>query len=110
MSNVGFDTLHKENASVEDTLQLIIDFINQYSNDGFAKSIAQRLRKDYAGKEEFLQALFDYYCRNVEYLLDPPGIEQVYTPARTIHEGKGDCKKAAIFLASVLHAAGIEPI
>ena len=110
MPNVGFDKLHKKNATVDDTLALIIDFVREYSADGFAKSVAKRLHATYPDKHDFLRALFDYYCRNIEYCLDPDGIEQVYTPARTISEGKGDCKKASIFLASVLQAAGIEPV
>lgn len=99
----------QKNATVHDTLDLIVDFVIQYSHDGFAMEVVRKL-SPVTDKNKFLRDLFDYYCRNVEYLLDPEGIEQVYTPARTIYEGKGDCKKAAIFLASVLKAAGIEPV
>lgn len=108
MANLGFDTLHNQNATVDDTLALIVDFVNQYSKDGFAKDVAAKLNT--GDKHQFIRNLFDYYCRNVDYILDQPGIEKVYTPARTIYEGKGDCKKAATFLASVLKAGGVEPI
>lgn len=108
MATLGFDTLHNKNATVDDTLALIVDFVNEYSRDGFAKDCAAKLNT--GDKHQFIRNLFDYYCRNVDYILDTPGIEKVYTPARTIYEGKGDCKKAATFIASVLKAGGVEPI
>jgi hypothetical protein len=110
VANVGFDKLITDDADVDDTLNLIVHTVNTYSKDGFVKQVVKKLTTPVQSREEFIHALFDYYCRNVSYLLDQPGIEKVYTPARTIDEGEGDCKKAATFLAAVLEAKGIEPI
>lgn len=109
MENIGFDKLIKKNASVDDTLALIIKSSIECSKMPFVKSIVEKLGPT-TPKSEFIRRVFDYYCRNVEYTLDKEGTESVHTPALVIVNGKGDCKKAATFLASVLIAAGIEPI
>lgn len=109
MQNVGYDKLVKKHASVDDTLALIVHAANTESKSSFIKNLVEKLGPT-TPRDEFLRRVFDYYCRNVTYLLDKNGVEKVYTPARTISEGKGDCKKAATFLASVLIAAGITPV
>lgn len=115
----GFDTLIKKDADTADTLALIISTARDYSRSRFVRECVNKLC---TGKSKYdcIRNVFDFYCRNVEYLLDEKiwsdehgkyvGKEKVYTPARTIAEGKGDCKKASTFIASVLIAAGIEPV
>jgi len=105
-----FDILVKKNADTGDTLSLIISTINSYSESEFVKQCAERLCPPGTDRHQCMRNVFDYYCRNVDYILDKPGKEIVGTPTKTIREGKGDCKKAATFLASVLKAAGIEPV
>ena len=106
----GFDLLVNPDADTADTLALIVRTVNTYSKSPFAKACAAKLCPKSASRLECIRNVFDYYCRNVDYVLDQPGIEKVYTPQRTIIEGGGDCKKSATFLASVLLAAGIEPV
>ena len=102
-------------ASIQDTLRYIINFINKYSADSFAADFAKQL--DPSGdKQQFIKRLFDYICQNGYYKLDEDGEEEVWTPAKTIRtrndQGKFqyDCKKITILIGSVLKAAGIEPV
>lgn len=108
-NEIGFDTLVKKDAGIDDTLRLIISTINKYSSDPFVKQVVHNLGP-VTDRNAFIHKLFDYYCRNVNYLLDNKGTEKVYTPSRIISEGTGDCKKAATFLASVLTSANIPAI
>lgn len=109
MTNVGFDKLIKKNASVEDTLDLIVKVANECSKKSYVNSIVKRFSPIH-DRNEFLRNVFNYYCRNVVYQLDGTGTEEVHNPELTITNGTGDCKKAATFLASILIAAGIEPV
>lgn len=109
-TTAGFNRLVKRDASTADTLSLIVSTVNTYSQNEFVKQCAKKLCPAGSSRMQCLRNVFDYYCRNVRYLLDPPGMEKVYTPALTILEGAGDCKKASTFLAAVLKAAGIEPV
>jgi len=110
VEKVGFDKVVKKNASTEDTLQLIVSTAIHNSKLPFARECAARLCPTGTAKDNCLRNIFEYYCRNVSYKLDPDGSERIYTPNRIIIEGEGDCKKAATFLGSVLMAAGIDPI
>lgn len=104
-----FDILVKQNATVDDTLRLIVNAVNVCSKSPFVLRVAESIAPG-ADKPTFIRALFDYICRNGKYELDTPGTEEVWTPEKTIREGKFDCKKVTVFLASVLKAAGIEPV
>jgi hypothetical protein len=110
VSGVGFDTLIKKDAGTADTLRLIVATAQQYSKKPFSIKAAAELCPPGTSREQCLKNVFEFYCRNVSYILDEPKIEKVYTPERTLSEGAGDCKKAAVFIASILIAAGIEPI
>jgi hypothetical protein len=102
----AFDTLIKADATTDDTLALIVSTAKDYSKHGFAQECAKLLCPPGTDRDTCLRNVFNYYCRNVKYILDQKGIEKVYTPARTISEGEGDCKKAATYIASVLLATG----
>lgn len=106
---VGYDRLVKKNYTVDDTLDLIIKAANDESKSPFVKSIVEKF-SPINDRETFLRQIFDYYCRNVKYKLDEGKIETVWTAARIIDEGIGDCKKAATFLCAVLTAAKIPAI
>jgi hypothetical protein len=99
------------NASTQDTINLIIETINKYSNSAFIEKLSNTLNP-LTDKEAFIKRLFFYVCENVKYKLDAAGVEKVYTPERTIREGEegGDCKKMATLIAAVLKHIGIEPL
>lgn len=104
-----------KDASIQDTLQYIRNFINKYSTDPFVINLAKEF--DASGdKQQFVKRLFNYICENGFYELDEDGHEEVWTPALTIRTRNAagkfqyDCKKITILLGSVLKAAGIEPV
>ena len=110
---MAFDILVKQNATVDDTLQLIVNAINVCSKSPFVKQIVQEISKLHSpvtDKPGFIKALFDWACRNGKYQLDIPGIEEVWTPELTTREQRFDCKKITVLISSVLEAAGIPPI
>lgn len=102
------DTLVKRNASIVDTIKLILLRINTDVHSEFVKQLAMQLHPG-GDQLAYMRRLFDFVCRNVKYQLDKEGKEDVYRPSTTIVNGKGDCKKMTVIIASVLKAVGIEP-
>ena len=107
---MAWEILVNENATVNDTVDLIISTINKYTNSPFVSTLTKELLAKSPNKDAFLKNLFDYVCENVTYQLDPEGHEMVVTPQRLIRDGKGDCKKITTLIASVLSKAGIPPL
>lgn len=116
-----FDILVKQNATVDDTLRLIINAVNHCKSSPFVQKIVDELhlsdrvkspwpqvQQDY--KYEQIKKLFDWICRNAKYKLDNPGIEEVWTPEKVILEGTFDCKKISVLISSVLACAGIDSV
>lgn len=108
MSHVRFDVV-KKNATIPDTLSLIVKAVNICSRSPFVERLTAQL--NYTGdKYAFVKKVFDFVCNNVPYVLDQPGDEEVWTPELTMKEGRGDCKKMTVLIASILKCAGIEPV
>lgn len=103
-----FDILVKKDATVDDTLRLIVNAVNVCSSSPFVNTLVVALNP--SDKNGFPQRLFDYVCRNATYRLDNPGTEEVWTPEKTIREKFFDCKKVSVLLGSVLKAAGFDPV
>ena len=104
---MAFDILIKKDASVDDTLRLIVNAVNVCSKSPFVLDIVRTFQPSDAN---FNKRVFDYVCRNAKYQLDVPGTEEVWTPEKVIREGRFDCKKVTVLLSSVLKAAGFEPV
>lgn len=116
-----FDTLIKKNAKIEDTLENIVKEVNDPGTMAFAHDVAKALEHG-QDKLTFLHDAYDYVTRNVNYILDRDEwrlqngkyvkvpIEEIWTSYKTVSEGVGDCKKMTVLLASILNAAGIEPV
>lgn len=104
-----------KNASIQDTLRYILNFVNRYSTDPFVLHFTNEFNPT-GNKQDFIKRVFDYICKHGEYQLDKDGEEEVWTPAKIIStrnaNGKFqyDCKKITILLGSVLKCAGIEPV
>jgi hypothetical protein len=109
VAEIAFDRKIKSGAGTDDTLALIIRTANIYSKSDYARECAKELCPAGTSRAQCLRNIFDYYCRNVIYKLDPRNKEIVNTPMLTILQGEGDCKKAATWLAAILIAAGIQP-
>jgi len=102
---MAWHSLVKKNATVYDTIGLIIDFARKYPNQ---RTVTEAIRVNDTPRDyEFLQNLFRWVCANVIYLQDKYGKELVYTPDRLMREGKGDCKKMSTFIGAVLNRKGI---
>jgi len=73
------------------------------SLDGDTKEIARKYPRSEKGLREF----FQYVVREVKYKADGPEQETIKYPARTLRDGKGDCKSMSILIASFLKDKGI---
>ncbi len=99
----------KEGATIPDTLKMIVAAVNVCSRSPYVIQLTKQLNPT-GDKKAFIKRLFDWVCVHVPYILDQPGDEEVWTPELTIKEGRGDCKKMTVLIASVLKCAGIEPV
>lgn len=97
-------------ANGDETVKLIVKTINTYAQSPFVKKTVEILKAKSPDKKTFLKNLFGVACKNVEYLMDEPGHEVVYTPQLLMKMGKGDCKKFTTFIGAVLKAAGFDGV
>lgn len=108
-----FDIVVKKNATVDDTLQLIIHAINVCSRSPFVQAVVReisQLHNPQTDPHGFIRELHDWCRRNGKYKLDVPGIEEVWTPELTTRMRQFDCKKITVLCCAVLQAAGLDPI
>lgn len=96
----------KENADAEDTVELILSTIRNYSNSAAVrKIIAATGTAKQQPLMQFLKKLFHYAAENFPYQKDSDGIEMIYTPDKILRDGKTlgiDCKKFTTILGAVL--------
>ena len=57
---------------------------------------------------ETARNIFQFVRRNVRYVLDPPNVQLIRTPADIVHNGTADCKGLAILINSLLANVGIK--
>src|SRR5690606_15110112 len=105
-----FNKTVSPDATGDDTVKLIVQTINTYSQTPFVKKTVEILKKQSPDRMSFLKNLFGVACKNVKYLADSPGHEVVYTPLLLMRMGKGDCKKFTTFIGAVLKAAGYDAV
>lgn len=60
--------------------------------------------------DEQCRAIFSYLVEHVSYRLDPAGEQHIYSPARLLQEGHGDCKSLTMFVVCCLHCLGVRHI
>lgn len=99
-----------ENATVQDTVNLIRQTVNKYADSQVVKNLVKKLQAESTTKENFLENLFSFACKHVSYLRDENGHEKVYTPERLLREGRGDCKKFSTLIGATLKRAGFNPV
>lgn len=73
-------------------------------NEMHLLDIIQKNSYDIDGK---CQSIFAYLADNVNYLLDPDGVQYIKSPSRLLMDRNGDCKSLTMFLVSCLHCLGI---
>ena len=100
----------KHGATSSDVINFIVGEVNKHAQTPFAKFVVKKLSFGNPTRDEFIKRVFDYVCHSVNYLRDPHGKEIIFTPKLLINRGRGDCKKQTLFIATILKAAGIEPI
>lgn len=105
----NFVSTVKNSASSDDVIKFIVNSVNEHSKTPFAHMVVKALSFGKPTRDEFIKRVFDYVCKNVDYLRDPIGKEVLFTPKLLINRGKGDCKKQTLFIATILKASGIEP-
>jgi len=90
----------KSRANTSDTVKLILETIENFSNTETVVRISNKLNCQ--RNEAFLRRLFNFVCNNVVYERDPIGKERVTTPKRLLLDGVGDCKKMTTFIGAIL--------
>jgi hypothetical protein len=98
-----------KDATVDDTLHTVIDFINDYSKSAFIKAAAKEFGP-VGDKKAYMERVYDWITSNIDYKEDFPGVETIFTPQLTVLFKKADCKKQTILAACILNAAGITPV
>jgi len=99
--------LVKENYDQSDTVELIIDSINEYHGQDMVKDLLSQLPSP-ENIDNFSSSLFDLVNSKVKYLEDDQGDETVSTPTQPLRDGIGDCKKMTVVIASVFKEVGYE--
>lgn len=102
------ETLVKKNATLNDTVDLIVKRIAIDQHSPFVKGLVDKLNTP-GCPECFYAALHKWVYENIRYQLDPEGRERVLKPETTYMNREGDCKKMTVIIASALKAAGYEP-
>lgn len=101
----GEDSSVKQNAGVEDTMQLIIRTVPQTL--WHTEKIAKRLK----GKDLYstCRNIWNFVYQHIKYKRDKDGVEQVRSPRRTWWERKTgvDCDCYTEFISSILYNLGI---
>lgn len=70
------------------------------------KDFAEALRRKYPAREKRLESLYDFLVKNVRFVEDRDGEQNLKSPEALIWSGFGDCKSFSIFVASVLWNLG----
>lgn len=99
----GFRTTLKENANLDDTLMNIKRIATR--DAGQVKELAFNLEGN--SVEETAQNIWEFIRENLTYRLDTEGIEELRTPARTLHDKIFDCDDATILTSAILINLGI---
>jgi len=112
---MAYEQLISADGTIDDTLSTLVDTINEESKSKFCIDAA-RLLGPTTPLPDFLRRVYDYVQANVRYQLDGNTTdgkefkEEIWTPAKIVAVGRGDCKKMATLIGCILKAAGIEPI
>src|ERR1700722_68311 len=113
--SVQWEKTLKDEATTSDVLNAIVATVRAYCRSSFALAAVKHI-KEYCqqtgctSSEDFIKALYEWACRNLDYKLDPEGNEIIRTPDLSVRLQNADCKKFSILLGSILCAAGYEPI
>lgn len=85
----------------------IIDAVKYVYDQNYKQG--DQFKKWFVGRnvKETCNNIIDFILENIEYKVDPSGVQWVKTPNRFIDDSCGDCKSYAIFICSILTCLGI---
>ena len=69
------------------------------------REVAQTFNK--GNEKETARAIWNFLKREIKYVKDPDGYQNIKLPGRFVATGSGDCKSYSLFTASILENLGI---
>lgn len=89
-------------------LQWMAKIVREQRGDPLLIALKNSLIEGIPGKKWFaeIRAIFNFVRDEIEYALDPDGIEYLQWPQETLRSGRGDCDCKCILLAALLEIAG----
>lgn len=102
--------------AVRATLKKMAALVRRYSNDVTTGTAARELLRD-GGISDIRKnrqarssvALLQHWVRDsIAYVYDPPDVEWLQTPPKTLELGCGDCDDKAILLSALLESVGFQ--
>ena len=104
MNSTGKQQLLHEHGKIED----IVNSVKYVFDKSFKQ--ADNYKKMFVSDSvlETCSKIIDFVCTNIQYKIDPNGVQWIKTPNRFIDDGCGDCKSYSVFVCAVLTMLGIE--
>jgi len=94
--------------NLSQTVEIIKKFIKDYTKDVKLRYLVALLLKDCPSKayECYLKTIVNFVKHNIKYVNDPPKLETIQSPIRTLELGMGDCDDHTILSGTLLRIAG----
>lgn len=107
----GKETVLKEDGDTSDIIKAVLAGIKK--DRGSLDAFVRQLRRTHVERlsfdpKRFCAELWAWVKARINYLEDPGGRQRVKSPAALYDTRHGDCKSMTVFVATVLHAAGID--
>ncbi|RUM32966.1 MAG: hypothetical protein DSY42_00145 [Aquifex sp.] len=95
-------------SDVSQTVEIIKYLILEHSKDVKLRELVAKIIKPCPSKafECYIRRIVDYVRRNVKYVYDPPRLETIQSPKRTLILGMGDCDDHTVLVGTLLRIAG----
>jgi transglutaminase-like putative cysteine protease len=102
------EIVHHEWGDTKDIITVLMAVVNK----DHLKSQVRRFAKEFKGHDadsqyRQLKELHRFCRRNIRYMKDPDGLQDIMHPARTWSERRGDCKSLTVFIFFVCRALGV---
>lgn len=91
-----------DNAEIDDIVDVILHADSLSAS--FTKDFAQGFRRE--TDEETLRGIWTFVKKNIRYVRDKAGIEEVQSPGKLWNRRRGDCKSFSVFIGSILKNLG----
>ncbi len=90
------------------TVDIIRYLIIEHSKDVRLRELVAKILKPCPSKNFlcYIKAIVNYIRKNVKYVYDPPKLETIQSPKRTLILGMGDCDDHTVLAGTLLRIAG----